>query len=285
MLHENLKIMDWGADMWNNLYHSIFHKGTPKSTILILHRDNIPLKVIHTTDGIRPDLKQVFSQLMAGSGNVKDAVRAIYNAENVDTVCAISQPAIRTIFRDFQLALDMDDSYIKQLFTLKDAMAKEFGHGIIQYPYTLQRLKDIEYDVIKKVFGFIPNNTLFMLTVFEENDIWTNWVIGVQDGSVSMITTIDAILPESTVLKSWRKEHHILTKAVHKKFGTKPISFFMDKSTFSGFIHSRNKFDYILEATSAKRIIAKMIPIKYRVFIFIRMLLHRVGKLFHRGGA
>lgn len=281
MLHENLKIMDWGADMWNNLYHSIFHKTAPKSTIIILHKDNLPLKIIHTTDGIKPELKPIFTKEISESGNLKDAVKAIYKAENVDTVYAISQPAIRTIFRDFQLAIDMDDSYIKQLFTLKDAMAKEFGHGIIQYPDTLHKLKDIEYDVIKKFFGLIPNDTLFMLTVFEENDIWTNWVIGVQDESISMITTIDAILPESTILKSWRKEHHILTKAVHKKFGTKPISFFMDKSTFSGFMHSKNKLDYILEATSAKKIVSKMIPMKYRILFYIRMLFHRVGKLFH----
>lgn len=268
MIGENVRIVDWGIEQWNNFYHAIFHSKMPESAIIIIHNDGVPIKVVHTRDGSRPELKERFSDCC----RIKDVIKAIYREEDVKTVYAISYPAIRRIFTRFEKTVDCDANYIKQLFSLKDAISCEFGHGITQYPAGSHWLADFEYKTVKKLFASAPDNVLVMLTIFRGQDIWTNWIIGIEGGTINLITTLDVIKPKIGSTGDWRRECRQITDGVKKQFGVKPLSFFMDHETFRGLIEAKGKLRFFADALSTKKIVSKALPIKYRIMLFLRRI-------------
>jgi len=268
MIGENIRILDWGVEQWNNLYHALFRRGKPKTVIVIIHNEGVPLKIVQTGQGSRPDLKKRFRE----SHRIKDVIKEMYHEEDVDTVYAVSYPAIRRIFARFQSTVDFDANYIKQLFSLKDAMSCEIGDGICQYPAGPHWLANLEYKTVKKIFAAAPDNALVMLTIFSGNDIWTNWIIGIEGGTINLITTLDAIKPGAGSVVDWRREYHQIAGSVKRHFGVKPLAFFMDHETFRDLIGSRDKLRFFRDALSGRKIMSKALPIKYRILLF----LHRV---------
>lgn len=250
MLDENPLIIDWSLEQWNNLYNLLFHRKYSKSAIIILHKDNKAIKVIHTEQGLRADLKEQFTGI--------ESLKKIYKSEKVQ-IYAIELPVIRKIFAEFQNTINFEENYAMQLFTFKDALVKELGNGIHVYPDTLHWLKELKYEVVKKLFNILPDNALFVLTVFKENDIWTNWIIGIENGKINLITTLDALTP--SIVTNWRKEYHHLINIIEKKFNLKPIAFFMDHATFKGLINSKKKLRYFINAILKKQIISKALPL------------------------
>ncbi|MEA1908578.1 MAG: hypothetical protein U9N43_06050, partial [Euryarchaeota archaeon] len=104
MIGEDIKILDWGVEQWNNLYHALFHRGTPETAIIIIHDYGVPMKIVQTGQGSRPELKDRF----AGDLRLKDVIKAMHHEEGVDRVYAISYPAIRRIFTRFESTVDFD---------------------------------------------------------------------------------------------------------------------------------------------------------------------------------
>jgi hypothetical protein len=174
MIGENIRIVDWSVEQWHNFYHALFHRGAPKRTIAVIHKDGVPVKFIDSRGGSRSDLLELYS-----GQSMDDLIRLIYKRVDADVVYAVSYPVIRTIFADFQRTVDFEDNYVKQLFTLKDAIAREIGRGILRYPAGLHWLVDLEYRTIRKLFSAVPDDALVMLTIFGEEEIWTNWIIGI----------------------------------------------------------------------------------------------------------
>ncbi|MEA1944943.1 MAG: hypothetical protein U9N07_06400, partial [Euryarchaeota archaeon] len=256
MIGENIRIVDWGIEQWNNFYHAIFHRGKVKTAIIAIHNEGVPLKIIQTGQGSRPDLKERFRE----SHRIKDVIKAIYNEEDVDIVYAVSYPAIRRIFARFQSTVDFDANYIKQLFSLKDAVSCEIGYGICQYPAGSHWLANLEYKTIKKIFAAAPDNTLIMLTIFSGQKVWTNWIIGIEGGTINLITTLDAMKPRIKPMTDWRYEYYHITDRVKKQFGVKPLAFFMDRETFRDLIASREKLRYFKDALSGRKIVSKALP-------------------------
>ena len=269
MIGENIRIVDWGIEQWNNFYHAIFHRGKPKTAIIAIHADGVPIKIIQTGQGSRPDLKERFKE----SHRIKDVIKAIYNEEDVDTVYAVSYPAIRRIFAGFQSTVDFDANYIKQLFSLKDAVSCEIGDGICQYPAGPQWLTSLEYKTVKKIFAAAPDNTLVMLTIFSGQEIWTNWIIGIEGGTINLITTLDAMKSRINPMTDWRYEYHHITDSVKKQFGVKPLAFFMDRETFRDLIASNEKMRFFGDALSRRRIVSKALPLRYRILLVLQRVL------------
>ena len=266
MIGENIRIVDWGVEQWDNFYHAIFHKGKPKTVIIAIHADGVPIKIIQTGQGSRPDLKERFAE----NCQIKDVIKAIYNEEDVDTVYAVSYPAIRRIFSRFQSTVDLDANYIKQLFSLKDAVSCELGDGIYQYPAGPHWLASLEYKTVKKIFAAAPDNALVMLTIFSGQKVWTNWIIGIEGGTINLITTLDAMKPRISSIADWRHEYHHIADSVKKQFGVKPLAFFMDHETFRDLIASKEKLRFFGDALSGRKIVSKALPIKYRILLLLQ---------------
>ncbi|PPA80250.1 MAG: hypothetical protein C00003105_01758 [ANME-2 cluster archaeon HR1] len=271
MISENPKIMDWSVEQWHNFYQALFHRGTPKTTIAVIHKDNIPIKIIDSLGRSRPNLMDLFTK----DQSMPDLIKTIYHRMDVDVVYAISYPAIRNIFSEFSRIIDFEDNYLKQLFTLKDAIVNEMGQGILRYPPGLHWLVKLEYNTVKKIFRAAPDNTLIMLTIFGKEEIWTNWIIGIEGGSINLITTIDTLKPRFHSITNWKREYKHITTAVKEQFGKKPIAFFMDNETFIDLIKTKSKFRFFLDALSTKKIISKSLPIRYRIMIFLRRIFGR----------
>ena len=271
MISENPKIMDWSVEQWHNFYHAMFHRGTPKTTIAVIHENNIPIKIIDSQGRSRSNLMELFTK----GQSMPDLIKTIYHQMDVDVVYAISYPAIRNIFADFSRIIDFEDNYLKQLFTLKDAIVNEMGQGILRYPAGLHWLTNLEYNTVKKIFRAAPDDALVMLTIFGKEEIWTNWIIGIEGGSINLITTIDTLKPRFHSITNWKREYKHITTAVKERFGKKPIAFFMDNETFIDLIKTKSKIRFFLDALSAKKIISKSLPIRYRIMIFI-------GRIFGR---
>lgn len=270
MIGENIRIVDWSVEQWHNFYHALFHRGAPKRTIAVIHKDGVPVKFIDSRGGSRSDLLELYS-----GQSMDDLIRLIYKRVDADVVYAVSYPVIRTIFADFQRTVDFEDNYVKQLFTLKDAIAREIGRGILRYPAGLHWLVDLEYRTIRKLFSAVPDDALVMLTIFGEEEIWTNWIIGIEGGTINLITTLEAVTPEFRSITDWRREYRHISDAVRKWFGVKPIAFFMDHQTFGKLVGSKRKLHFLLEALSTKKIISKALPAKYRIVLFLRRLFDR----------
>ncbi len=266
MIGENIRILDWGVEQWNNLYHALFHRGKPETAIIIIHDSGVPLKIVQTGQGSRPELKDRF----ADDRRLKDVIKAMQHEEDVDRVYAISYPAIRRIFTRFESTVDFDANYIKQLFSLKDAISSEIGTGICQYPAGSNWLSNLEYKTVKKIMTFAPDDALVMLTIFSGKDIWTNWIIGIEGGTINLITTLDAIKPEARSVMDWRREYHQIAGSVKRHFGIKPLAFFMDHETFRELIESREKLRFFRDALSGRKIMSKALPIKYRILLFLQ---------------
>ncbi|MEA1908692.1 MAG: hypothetical protein U9N43_06645, partial [Euryarchaeota archaeon] len=133
-------------------------------------------------------------------------------------------------------------------------------------------LSNLEYNTVKKIMTFAPDDALVMLTIFSGNDIWTNWIIGIEGGTINLITTLDAIKPGARSVVDWRREYHQIAGSVKGHFGVKPLAFFMDHETFRDLIESREKTRFFRDALSGRKIMSKALPIKYRILLF----LHRV---------
>lgn len=271
MIGENIKIVDWSVDQWQKLYHGLFHRSAPKTTIVVIHKDGVPIKFINSQARSRSDLQEFYTD----GQNMDELIKTIHCNTGVDVVYAISYPVIRMIFAEFQRTVDFEDDYVKQLFALKDAIAHEMGHGILRYPAGLQWLANLEYKTIRKLFRAVPDDALVMLTVFGEEDIWTNWIIGVEGGTINLITTLETVKPDVRLITDWRREHKLISNAVKEWFGVKPIAFFMDEPTFGKLLVSKSKFRFILDALSTKKIISKAIPIKYRILLILRRIFGR----------
>ncbi len=273
MIGEDVKIVDWSVDQWQKLYHALFHRIAPKTTIVVIHKNGVPIKFIDSQDGSRSDLQQ---ELYTDGQSMGELIKTIHYNTGVDVVYAVSYPVIRTIFAEFQRTVDFEDDYVKQLFALKDAIALEMGEGILRYPAGLQWLANLEYKTIRKLFRAVPDDALVMLTIFGEEEIWTNWIIGIEGGTINLITTLETVKPSVRLITDWRREHKLISNAVKKWFGVKPIAFFMDEHTFGKLLGSTSKFRFFLDALSTKKIISKAMPIKYRILLFLRQIFGRV---------
>lgn len=280
MIGENIRIVDWGIEHWNNFYHALFHRGKPGSAIIVIHNDGMPIKIIHTEQGSRPDLKERFT-----SGyRMKDVIKEIYHRECVNAVYVVSYPAIRRIVTRFESTVDLDANYIKQLFSLKDAISGEFGGGICQYPAGSHWLADLEYRTVRKLFSAAPDNALVMLTIFSGQDVWTNWIIGIEGGTINLITTLDAIKPKMRQITDWRREYHHITESVKEHFGVKPLALFMDRETFRDMIESKEKLRFFRDALSTKKIVSMALPIRYRIVLFLQRVFWWFSGRKSRGG-
>ncbi len=271
MIGENIKIVDWSVDQWQKVYHALFHRSAPKTTIAVIHKDGVPIKFIDSQAVSRSNLQELYTD----GQSMDELIKTIHCNTGVDVVYAISYPVIRTIFAEFQRTVNFEDDYVKQLFALKDAIAHEVGQGILRYPAGLQWLADLEYKTVRKLFRAVPDDALVMLTVFGEEDIWTNWIIGVEGGTINLITTLETVKPDVRLITDWRREHKLISNAVKEWFGVKPIAFFTDESTFKKLLGSKSKFRFILDALSTKKIISKAMPIKYRILLILRRIFGR----------
>jgi len=268
VIKENLKIVDWSIDQWHNFYHAFFHRSIPKTTIIVIHKDGRPIKIMDLQGRSRTDLRGLITE----DQSIDDIIKTIYSDADVDVVYAVSYPVIRSIFEKFARTVDFEDDYFRQLFTLKDTIAMEMGHGILRYPAGLQWLMKLEYNTIKKIFSATPDNALVTLTIFSEEDIWTNWIIGIEGGSINLITTLDTIKPGFIYITNWKREYHHITTAIRKQFGIKPISFFMDLNTFEDLVKSKRKKHFVLDALSTKKIVSKALPVRYRLLLLFKRI-------------
>ncbi len=272
MIGEKIRIVDWDVEQWSNLYHAIFDSSNPESVIVVIHRDGVPIKIIQIGKGSRQDLKERFK-----SGyEIKDIIRTIHREEDVDVVFAVSYPAIRRISSGFQSTVNIDANYIKQLFSLKDAISSEIGDGIERYPVGPNWFTNLKYKTVKRILDAAPDKALVMLTIFSKDKIWTSWIIGIERGTINLITTLDAIKPKRRLITDWRRTYRQIADGVKRQFGIKPLAFFMDHTTFRDLLSSKEKLRFLEDALSNKKIISSALPFKYRVLLFLQRVFRRI---------
>lgn len=277
MLSPDVLVQDIDAEGWANLF-SLMDRRTikrilnesvrerpPRKRLLIMYQGENVLKAWHSEKG------SLLDDFVWGGPSDLESVANRYEA---DRVTAIERGAIPRIYENFQRKINFKDTYVKQIFTIIEAVRAEIGKGLLFYPEP--KIPHLSYDAVNQLFKiFAPDNATVVFYLFEGERVWTSLIVGIKNGLVDLITSHDALVADGIEIKNWRKDYKKINEAIERKFREPAIGFYADLVSFARIINSKKGLKALNAARKVDDVIMEPLPMKIRGLL-------QAGKLFGR---
>lgn len=277
MLSPAVLVQDIDADGWANLFsladrttikrilNERIKSRTPRKRLLIMYQGENVLKAWHSEKG---SLLEDF--VWSGPADLE----ALANRYDADRVTAVERGAIPRIYENFQKKMNFKDTYVKQIFTIIEAVRAEIGKGLLFYPEP--KIPHLSYEAVNQLYKiFVPDNAAIVFYLFEGERVWTSLIIGLKNGVVDLITSHDALVADGFEIKNWRKDYKKINEAVARKFREPGIGFFADLVSFARIINSKKGLKALNAARKAEDVIMEPLPMKIRGMLQAGKLLGR----------
>lgn len=259
MLAENPQIIDIDIYQLQNIKNA-FNPPPKKNIIFLIYEKDKILKFIHSEEGLLPPPLE---------WRGKETLKEIYKEKKVDKVFAIEKSCIREISANFQKKANYDQSYLKQAFTVLEAIIPFIGKSIHQYPEEIKKIKMLRYSLVKIIFNFfIPNNSTIILAIIGEEEVFASLILGIKNKEIYLITTTDSLVPSGLNIKGISSYEDVLnlTEKIFFKCG---LGVFIPLIVFNNLKENENKLKYFFKGYKKKEIIFKPLTLKLKIILFL----------------
>lgn len=277
MLSTDVLVQDIDADGWANLF-SLADRRTikrilnetvkiraPRKRLFIMYQGENVLKAWHSEKGSLLD-----DFVWSGPSDIE----SIANRYDVDRITVVERSAIPRIYENFQKRMNFKDTYVKQIFTIIEAVRAEIGKGLMFYPEP--KIPHLSYEAVNQIYKiFVPDNATVVFYLFEGERVWTSLIIGIKNGLVDLLTSHDALVADGFEVKNWREDYKKINELIAKKFREPAIGFYADLVSFARIINSKKGMKALNAARKAEDVIMEPLPMKIRGLL-------QAGKLFGR---
>ncbi len=193
MIPPDIKIVDLGALNYPRLFTLLTGKISTEKTkdategpLLLVYSG---LKLLYCLDLDTFEMKKVN---YAGISRLED----IAKETGYPRIIAISDTALMRIFDSAGRAMKHDDDFLRQLAVFLDAISKEIGKTIHLYPRKRKSSLFFISFFLKRILPvLIPKEAILLLIINEGKHIWASIAFGFKKKKLSLITTLDSIVP------------------------------------------------------------------------------------------
>ena len=255
---EQYEFLNINPAQWVNLLSLLPELTAEKGILYLLYQGTDITHAFHSLQGVRPDLTGPFSTPLI-------VLEQLYQREDVDAVIMLEQGLAVYLLAKMGGAFSPEMDILRFLEVAQDSIEEEFGRRFFVFPDEFWAKGSFGlFGRIRSLLDALPPDFILVLTVFEENRIWTSLIVEQGGGQIRRITSSQHLESFNLSFEDWQTEYPMFNQAVTQLFGRPTLSVFTDDETLRFLIKSETPLEFLRQAYRKGQIIIEPIPSSIR---------------------
>ncbi len=257
-LDENYEFLEVDPNQWFNLLSTLPQLSSKRGILFLLYQGFEIIQAFHSLQGTRPDLTGPISTPSV-------AIQQLHEREDVEAVIMVEQGLAVYLLAKMQAAFSPEMDILQYIELAQTSIKEELGRRYHVWPQQFMNKGLLSlFQRIRILLNEFPPNFICVLTIFEENDVWTSLIVESVDGQIRRITSVKLLEPFEFTIDEWQTDYPKLLKAIAERFAQPTLGFFTDDETFRFLLRSEAPLEFIRQARRSGQIIIDPIPGRIR---------------------
>ena len=256
MIDENIAVIDIDPFQWGNLLQWLQEQAV---LYVCYEKTGLPIFAYHTRLGC------VSIKLVISNDRIEEEAKELAGQYQVDTVILFTPETLRDFFDTIQASVSLEFDWDEYMFRALACLLGDFRDKI--------HVVGDRFSIITGARGLCERlktegECVCFFGAFDGEDLWTSLLLFIRHGRITVLTTLDSIVPEATQGIRWQTESREIARKVVLHFNAPTVGALMTKECLKGVIVASDKERYLLEEAKRGSLTLFPSPDEFASFFF-----------------